>query len=173
MKGQSTALQREKAGLSIKLISMDSYLDRIHDVSASIARRAYEIFDHEGRGGGRDLEHWLRAEAELFHPLHIVMKESEKALTIRAEVPGFTTKDLKISVEPRRLAISGKREAKEERTEGTAVYCEQCSDQIFRVQDLPAYVNPSKTTATLKDGILELEIRKVASKKTTAEVKTA
>jgi len=173
MKGQSTAVQREKAGLSVKHGCMDGYLDRVHGANTSIARRAYEIFDHEGRGFGRDLEHWLRAEAELFHPLHFVMKESAKALTIRPEVPGFTAKDPEISVEPRRVAISGKRESKEERTEGTAVYWEQCSDQIFRVLDLPADVDPSKTKATLKDGILDLEIPKAASKKTTIEVKSA
>ena len=173
MKTQSTAVQRAKASLPVKQVSMDSFLDRIDDVYTSIARRAYEIFDHDGRGLGRDLEHWLRAESELFHPLHFVMKESDKTLTIRAEVPGFTAKDLEVSVEPRRLAISGKRETKEERTEGTSVYCEQCSDQLFRVLDLPADVDPSKTTATLKDGILELEIPKAASKKTTVEIKTA
>lgn len=30
-----------------------------------IARRAYEIFEREGRPDGRHVEHWLRAEAEL------------------------------------------------------------------------------------------------------------
>jgi HSP20 family protein len=173
MKGQSTAVLRERAGLCIKQGGMEGLLDRMQDAYTSIARRAYEIFDREGRGIGRDLEHWLRAESELYHPLHFVMKESDKTLTIRAEVPGFSAKDLEVSVEPRRLAISGKRETKEERTKGTAVYCEQCSDQIFRLLDLPADVDPSKTTATLKDGMLELEIAKVVSKKTTVEIKTA
>jgi HSP20 family molecular chaperone IbpA len=173
MKEKSSAAQRTKAGLPVKQVSIDSFLDRIDDVYTSIARRAYEIFDHEGMGFGRELEHWLRAESELFHPLHFVIRESDNALTIRAEVPGFTAKDLEISVEPRRLAISGTREAKKEHTKGSAVYCEQCSDQIFRVLDLPAEVDPSKTTATLKDGILELEILKAATKKTTVEIKTA
>jgi HSP20 family protein len=173
MKGQSTAVQREKAGISIKQVSMDSFLDRIHDVHTSITRRAYEIFDHDGRWLGRDLEHWLRAESELFHPLHFLMKESDKALTIRAEVPGFNAKDLEISVEPRRVAISGKRQTKEKRTEGAEVYSEQCSDQVFRVLDLPADVDPSKITATLKDGILELATPKATSKKTIVEMKSA
>jgi hypothetical protein len=30
-----------------------------------IARRAYEIYEREGRQPGRELENWLRAEAEL------------------------------------------------------------------------------------------------------------
>ena len=35
------------------------------DLSAEIARRAYEIWLNEGAGHGRDLDHWLRAEREL------------------------------------------------------------------------------------------------------------
>lgn len=171
MKSQTAALQPAKAGTPVKHVTMNNLLDRFHELYASIARRAYEIFDHDGRASGRNLDHWLRAEAELLHPLHVVMRESDKALTIRAEVPGFAATDLEISVEPRRLAISGARTSEEERTKGTAVYCEQCSDQIFRVLDLPADVDPSKTTAKLKDGILELEIPKAASKKTTVEIK--
>jgi len=32
---------------------------------ASIEARAYAIWEHEGRPDGKDLEHWLRAEAEV------------------------------------------------------------------------------------------------------------
>jgi hypothetical protein len=35
---------------------------------AEVARRAYEIWEREGRPHGVDLEHWLRAEAELAAP---------------------------------------------------------------------------------------------------------
>jgi len=35
------------------------------DLSAEIAKRAYEIWLNEGAGHGRDLDHWLRAEREL------------------------------------------------------------------------------------------------------------
>ncbi len=38
-------------------------LTQLH--SDDVARRAYEIFEREGRPEGRDLEHWLMAEAEL------------------------------------------------------------------------------------------------------------
>jgi hypothetical protein len=32
---------------------------------AEIERRAYGIWEHEGRPQGRELEHWLRAEREI------------------------------------------------------------------------------------------------------------
>lgn len=41
----------------------DGGVDAIED--AEIATRAYQIYEREGRNDGRDLEHWLRAEAEL------------------------------------------------------------------------------------------------------------
>jgi hypothetical protein len=35
-----------------------------------IAQRAYEIYEREGRQPGRELENWLRAEAELADATH-------------------------------------------------------------------------------------------------------
>ena len=35
------------------------------DRHAEIAKRAYALWEVEGRPRGRDLDHWLRAEAEL------------------------------------------------------------------------------------------------------------
>ena len=94
---------------------------------------------------------------------------------MRAEVPGFTTNDLEVSVEPECLTITGKRETKEEREkEGKVVYSERCADEILRVIDLPAAVDPTKVTATLKDGVLDLEMPKAApAKKIKVEPKTA
>jgi HSP20 family protein len=76
-------------------------------------------------------------------------------------VPGFSAKQLEVGVEPHRLTISGKREAKEDRTSKKTIYSEHCRNQIFRTIDLPAEVDSSKVTATLKDGVLELAMPKV------------
>ena len=90
-------------------------------------------------------------------------------------MPGFTTKDLQVSVEPDYLTITGKRETKEEREkEGKVVYSERCADEILRVINLPAAVDPAKVTATLKDGVLEMEMPKaVPPKKIKIEPKAA
>ena len=84
-----------------------SRMGRVHDL---IERRAYEIFDHGGRFLGRDLSDWFQAEAELLHPVHLDIEESEEGFAVHAEVPGFTAKELDIHVEPRRLTIAGKHE---------------------------------------------------------------
>jgi len=143
-------------------------LERIYD---SIARRAFDIFQNEGIFG-RDLDNWFKAESELLHPLKVNMSETDDALAIRAEVPGFTAKDLDIRMEPRQITISGKRETKEEQKKGKTVYQEHRSDEVLRVIDLPVEADTQNVRASLKDGILELQIPKVPkAKPTRIEVK--
>jgi HSP20 family molecular chaperone IbpA len=130
------------------------------DVNDLVASRAFEIFEDRGRVFGHDLADWLQAEAEFLHPLHIEISESPETLNVRADVPGFTDKDLHINVEPRRITISGKREAKNESKTGKIIYSETCSDQILRVVDLPVAVVVKKATSRVKDGVLELDLPK-------------
>ena len=94
--------------------------------------------------------------------MHLDIVEAEGALTVRAEVPGFKAEEMEVSVEPRRLTITGKRESRSEQKKGRMVYSDRCSNQFLRVVNLPAEVEASKMTATLKDGILELEVPKAA-----------
>ncbi len=163
MKGQSAATQMARETEPLRLVAAEEILDRTNQVYDSIARRAYEIFENSGRVFGRDVDHWLQAESELVHPLHLDICESEEAVTVRAEVPGFRAKDLELSVEPRRLTITGKRESRAGREKRETVYRESCSQEIFRVIELPAEVAAENVTATLRDGILELEMPKAAA----------
>lgn len=135
---------------------------RMKDIFDNISKRAFEIFETNGRIFGREWDDWLKAESELLRPVFLNVQESDKEVTVKAEVPGFTSKDLQVSVEGHRLTITGKRETKEEKTEKKTVYREHCSDQIMRAVDLPAAVDAEKATATLKDGILELVLPKAA-----------
>ena len=163
MKAQSVVIrQPEKEAAPMKLLPASTLLDRIEDEFNSIARSAFHIFDGRGRAVGRDLEDWLRAESELLHPVHVDIAETDDALIVHAEVPGFSTKELEVVVEPHRLTISGKRETHEERTSKKTIYTEQCSKQIFRAINLPTEVDSSKVKATLKDGVLELVMPKAA-----------
>lgn len=135
-------------------------IELVPDLSGLIACRAFEIFKDSGQLAGRDLDNWLQAEMEFLHPLHIEVSESPEAITVRADVPGFKEKDLKINVEPRRITITGKRETRNESKTGKTIYREACSDQIRRVVDLPAAVAVKKAKSKVKDGVLELDLQK-------------
>jgi len=128
-----------------------------------IQSRAVPLKSSKAADGSLAATMWLKAKAELLHPIHLDIAESDEAVTVRADVPGFSAKDLDIRLEPRRLAITGERETKEERKTEKKLYSERCVDQVFRAIDLPAEVNPEKATATLKDGILQLAMPKTAA----------
>jgi HSP20 family protein len=156
----ATAMQPAKAPVAVKQSATGDVFDRIQQIYDSIARRAFEIFENNGRWLGHDLEHWFSAESELLHPVHLEMAESDDNLTVRAEVPGFSTKELEINVEPHKITILGKHEAQEESKKGKTIYSERCATEILRVVDLPAEVDSMKVSATLKDGVLNIELPK-------------
>jgi HSP20 family protein len=158
---QATQLTRNAA----PLIRAGTLSDQIKQMFDSVARRAFEIFESSGHALGHDLDDWLQAERELFHPAHLDVSESAEGFTVRAEVPGFTAKEVEINIEGGRLTISGKRETREERKDKKTIYSEHCSDHLLRVVDLPADVNAEGAKASLKDGVLELELPKAAPAK--------
>lgn len=135
-------------------------IERMQDLYDRIASRAFEIFDGGGRLQGRDLADWFQAEVEFVHPVHIEVSESSGALTVRAEVPGFQANELQVNVEPQRVTIAGNRETKKDSKNAKTIYSESCSDHILRAFELPTAVNPEKVKATLKDGVLVLEMPK-------------
>lgn len=166
MKEQGSQIQPTKRSIGqLRLANMDEIFWDMRETFDSIARRAYEIFEANGRQLGRDMEDWFRAENEMLHPVHLEMRESKDKLNIKAEVPGFETKDIEINVEPSRLTIAGKREWSKEDKDQKLLYSERRSNQFFRCLDLPVEVDPDKVTATLKDGVLEMQMPKTTTAK--------
>lgn len=156
----------EDKPVAIKPVKWETLSEQVNKIFDSVAKRAYELFDGNGRTFGHDLDDWFKAEMELLHPVHVRVTESGESVEVRAEVPGFNEKEIEISVGPRRLTITGKRESNKEQKKGKTVYSEGCCDQILRIVDLPMTVDADKTTATLKNGVLELTMPKAAKAKT-------
>jgi HSP20 family molecular chaperone IbpA len=156
----ATAMQPAKTSAAANQPGTENAIERFRQVFDSIEKRAFEIFNNNGRWFGNDLSDWLQAESEILHPLHLEIAETEDALTVRAEVPGFTAKELEIQVEGNRLTISGKHESKEETKKGKTIYSERCANEILRSVELPSDVDGTKVSATLKDGLLNIELPK-------------
>lgn len=146
--------------VKINATGVESLLNQAKEIYEAIARRAYELFDGRGRQDGYELKDWLSAERELLRPISLEVMESDDGLTVRAEVPGFSEKDLKVNLEPRRLVITGKIEESSEQKTGETLYTSHHSNEIFHTLDLPAEVNPETASATLTEGILELRLPK-------------
>jgi HSP20 family protein len=161
MSEKSTAVQTAPELASLKVVEPKTLSERIDRIHQDIARRAFEIFKIDGGFFGHELDHWFKAEAELLHPVHVKVTESDDAITVQAEVPGFSANELEVSIESNRLTISGKKGvSKEDRQKGKTIYQEQCSTELLRIIVLPAEVDATKTTATLWNGVLDFNMPK-------------
>ena len=162
---QGIQTTKQQAPASPIFVEAEKLFEQMKEFSQSVARRAYEYFEARGREFGHDLEDWFRAEAEMMRRMPVEIKEADGQVTVRAEVPGFTANEIKVSVEPQRLVISGKSEKKTEEKKDETLLSEFRSNQFCRELRLPAEVEPDKTTAALKDGVLELVFAKAAESK--------
>jgi HSP20 family protein len=87
------------------------------------------------------------------------MYDKGNSLLLTAEVPGLQANDIQIQLENDVLTLSGER--KSTAPQGyTAHRRERGGVSFTRAFNLPVKVDAEKTTATLKDGILTLELTK-------------
>jgi HSP20 family protein len=171
---KSSAGPSPKVSAAVKVVSAETFAEQMNKIFQAIARRAFEIFESTDRSPGHELEHWLKAESELFRNVTSKVTETAEAFNIRADVPGFEAHQLQVSVEPRKLMITGKREIRNEKKVGNAFYAEQHFDELFRVFDLTAEINPGAAVATLKGGILNVTLpKKGVQKRLRVEPKAA
>ncbi len=157
--GEATAMKRVEE--PIKPVKYTSLFDQMGETFNALTRRAYQMFESNGRAFGRDLDNWFQAERELLQHVPLNLTESDDSFEVKAEVPGFNEKEIELGVESRRLTITGKRESKKEEKKGKMLCAESCSDQILRIVDFPAEIETEKVTASLKNGVLELTLPKV------------
>lgn len=165
MATQQAAMEPAAKSVPVSTAPSENIFEQIRETANSIAHRAFELFEKRGREFGNDFEDWLKAESEIVRRVPVEVKESDKNLEIRAEIPGFKPEELKIFVEPKRLTISGEAEkSTEEKTDNT-LYSEWRSQKVFRAFDLPREVKTDDAKATLKDGILSLTLAKAEETK--------
>lgn len=165
MKEEPAAQKRQKSTV-VKLVPAEVLAHRRSEIEGLIAQRAYQLFEGRGFQHGRDVEDWLQAEDEIVHGCRHDLRESDEAITLRAEMPSsYSADQMMVSVEPRRLIVSGEREIEVGYSDGVNTGTRVEPRRIFRAHDLPVEVNPSTSTATLRDNTLEVVMPKAAATK--------
>ncbi len=98
-------------------------------------------------------------EARFIEPRVNIYEEDER-IVLQAELPGVSRDNLDIDIEDDRLTITGRRSAESEAVR--MVYGERCPYNFRRTFILGNVIDREKVNATLKDGVLELVLGKVA-----------
>jgi HSP20 family protein len=89
----------------------------------------------------------------------VTFNDSAEALTVRAELPGLTEKDVDISVTANTLTLKATR--KVEAPEGYATHRRERQGFSFtQSYELPARIDTEKVQASLKQGVLTLTLPK-------------
>ncbi len=152
----------------------DAFFELSQEFRDLISRRAYELFELRGSVDGYDREDWLQASSEILLDVPVDVTEEETGFTIRVAVAGFSEKELEVRVAPRSVCITGKRQETSEQNDDKAVNVERRSSQIFRAFELPSEIDPGQVSATVSDGILEIELLKLGLvKKVSVSAKAA
>ena len=173
MRNQTRA-RLDRALVTHDLFADDAFLELTDEIDDLIARRAYELFESSGFTHGHAHEDWLRAESEILLNVPVDITETETELTVRADVPGFSEKDIEVRVAPRSLCIVGQRHESSEQKEGKTIYSERSATQIFRVLDLPFQIDTDRVNAIVSDGILAIKLVKAGlGKKISVRAKAA
>lgn len=108
-----------------------------------------------------DKEKWLQPEGELAVDVY----QTEEEIVIQSTIAGIKPESLDISVENDVVTIRGIRERPEEAGERDYFYQECYWGPFSRKIILPEETDPSRTDATMKEGVLTIRIPKIQKEK--------
>lgn len=101
----------------------------------------------------------LKSYADYFEPA-VDVHETEKSVTVTAELPGLDKNDIQVSVENNILTLKGEKKREESKTEGSHTWTERVYGSFERKLKLPAEVNSEDIKASYVQGVLNITIGK-------------
>jgi HSP20 family protein len=112
----------------------------------------FREFDLEPFGEGR----------RMFSP-RVDVSESEKEITVSAELPGLEEKDIDVSITKDALTVRGEKKDEREEKNGGRYHAERFYGAFSRTIPLPAEIDRDAVKATYKKGVLTMRLPKTAA----------
>lgn len=153
-KGEMPVIRPITADIERTFTQMERAFDRLLNGGWPSLRRL---------GGMPMLDNLLELEAPRSPSVDVIDRDNE--ILVRAEIPGIEKKDLNISLTDNLLTIKGQSTGEVKEEKGDYHRREISSFSFSRSVMLPGAVDPSQTTASLKNGILEITLPKAESSK--------
>ena len=91
--------------------------------------------------------------------------ETDEALFVKAELPGFSKDDIHIDLHNNRLTLRGERKHETEVKEEQYHRRERAYGSFQRAFQLPTMIDQDKVTANFQNGLLELRLPKIEAAK--------
>lgn len=133
------------------MIGYRNDLDRTLAIMDQLRRRMDRAFEDSERRGA--------PEPAMGAAPRVNLSDTGNAFVLQADLPGVRDADLSLSLEQDVLTLAGQQRS--DAPEGYAVYRQERAPYRFsRSFALPAKVDPEKTSAVLKDGVLTVTLEK-------------
>jgi HSP20 family protein len=126
-----------------------------------ISRFRHELedaFDRAFRGMERDP--WRAFEVGLPWPPTDI-SETDKALTVRLDVPGLSAEDLEVQLSGNTLTVRGERSEEQKEEKGETYRHERYTGSFARTITIPSYADADKADATYDKGVLTITLPKI------------
>ena len=145
-------------GESTPLATLRSEMDRLFDT-----------YMREPFGGAMD---WAFGQQAAWPAVDV--SETDKEITVQAELPGMDPKDIEITISGSHLVLAGEKKHCSER-KGDGAYHSECSYGVFRRSfPLPETVDENNVQAQYANGVLTIKLQKTPPANVKRiEVKTA
>jgi HSP20 family protein len=88
------------------------------------------------------------------------VQEQEASYLLEAELPGYDEKNIQVHVDGGNLTIESKQEKDNEAKDGAFLIRERRTSAFSRSFKLPETADPEQVSASFKNGVLSLEIKK-------------
>jgi HSP20 family molecular chaperone IbpA len=122
-----------------------------------VARRAYDLFEQDGRVDGNHLAHWLDAERQLAAPLPDV-RESADSFTAAISLSDVPVGNAKVYATEDRAIIYAEKDLP-----GNADGPYQIRESTYYMIRWPEIVDPATCSAEIDDQNLTIRVRKAES----------
>jgi len=144
-------------GTSVPVSRVDSSL-------SSFQQRMNDLFDDFFRGFPLTSPCALDDRFGAFNP-SIDVKEGDKEIVVKAELPGLEEKDIEILLADDALTIKGEKKEEKEDQGKNYYHMERTYGSFHRVIPLPVEVDTKKVEATFKNGVLNVVLPKTEKAK--------
>jgi HSP20 family protein len=140
-------------------------LEHMETIADSIRKRAFNMFENRKSEHGFDLDDWLQAERDVVWSPASELVEGKDDFQARVALAGFDAKDVQVTATPEALIIEAEKAHTHDAREGDVRFCEFSSKKLLRRIDLPMAINVDKVTASLDNGMLQVNAPKAAQAK--------
>ena len=127
-------------------------------------REIVQMRDEIGRWFGDITEREKGERKSAMWAPDVDIKETEKEVIVRADLPGIKMEDIDVSVDENQLVIKGERKIEKEEKEKDYIRVERSYGSFYRSFDVGVPIKAEEVKASYADGVLEITIPKAEVK---------